>query len=241
MPQGFFKPQAGLPHKPIPLAMHLIVETALREGWRRLRLHPPTGFNIETADEDVVTHELQKVLHGEVFNSEEAGGYTSALFAPPMREAKFENFNGKKRDLMPDFFFGLVNRPTGGVPWQDGLFVECKPVGRRRAAGGHYCDRGIKRFVRGDYAWAMTSALMVGYASEGYNLSSKLDEALSTPTRKIPTLVKPKPCRRSQTTPVSERTYFSKHGRTFKYVQTLEAAPPITIRHLWLKRDATLL
>jgi hypothetical protein len=241
MSQGFFKPQEGLPHKPIPLAIHLIVEAALRESWRRLRQHPPAGFNIETADEDVVIHELQKVLHGEVFDSKHADGFTSEFFAAPVREAKWENFNGKKRDLMPDLFFGLIGRPKARVPWQDGLFVECKPVGRKRSAGRHYCDCGIKRFVRGDYAWAMTSALMVAYASEGYNLSPKLDEALNARARKIPTLAKSRPCRRSQATPVSERTCFSEHGRSFKYVQTRELAPPITIRHLWLKRDATLL
>ena len=193
------------------------------------------------ADEDVVTHELQKVLHGEVFNNEGVGGYTSEIFAPPVREAKFENYNEKKRDLMPDLFFGLIDRPTGGVPWQDGLFVECKPVGRKHPAGSAYCDAGIIRFVRGDYAWAMTSALMVGYASDGYNLLPKLEEALNGRIRKIPTVAKPKPCRRSQTSPDSEKTHISEHRRTFKYVQTREAAPPIIIRHLWLKRDATLL
>lgn len=241
MPQGFFKPQAGLPHKPIPLAIHLIVETALRASWRRLRQHPPAGFNIETAEEDVVTHELQKVLHGEVFNSKDVEGFTSDFFAAPVREAKWENFNGRKRDLMPDLFFGLIGRSKARIPWQDGLFVECKPVGRKHPAGSAYCDAGIIRFVRGDYAWAMTSALMVGYASAGYNLSSKLDQALIGRGKKIPTLVKPNSCRHSEATAVSERTYFSKHRRTFKYIQTGVAAPSITIRHLWLKRDATLL
>ena len=241
MPQGFFKLLAGLPHKPIPLVVHLIAESAIRESWRRLRHNPPAGFNIETAHEDVVTHELQKVLHGEVFNSKEAEGYTSEFFAPPVREAKWENFNGRKRDLMPDLFFSLVGRPKAGIPWQDGLFVECKPVGRKHPAGSAYCDAGIIRFVRGDYAWAMTSAMMVGYASDGYNISPKLEEALGARARKIPTLAKPKHCRRSRATPVSERTYFSEHRRTFKYVQTKVAAPSITIRHLWLKRDATLL
>jgi len=42
-----------------------------------------------------------------------------------------------------------------------------------RAAGGHYCDKGIIRFVRGDYAWAMRDALMVGYVTEGYSITTK--------------------------------------------------------------------
>lgn len=241
MPQGFFKPQAGLPHKPIPLAIHLIVEAALRESWRRLRQHPPAGFDIETAHEDTVTLELLKVLHGEVFNSEDVDGFTSEFFMPPVREPKVENFDGTLPDKMPDLLVGLVGRPKARVPWQDWLFVECKPIRKGRAAGGHYCDRGIKRFVQGNYAWAMTSALMVGYASDGYNLSPKLEEALSTRRRTIPTLLNPKPCRCSQASAISERTHFSEHRRTFKYIQTGTPAPSITIRHLWLKRDTTLL
>ena len=237
MPQGFFKAQAGLPHKPIPLAIHLIVEAALRESWKRLREHPPAGFHIESADEDVVTHELLKVLHGDVFNSEGTNGFTSDYFMPPVREAKLENFDGTRRDMMPDLLVGMIGRPKARIPWQDWLFVECKPVGEGRAAGGHYCDRGIIRFVRGDYAWATSGALMVAYASEGYTISPKLDDALKERTSEIPTIAYPQPCRRSKPTTTSEVTHLSKHNRTFNYIQTGAAAPTITIRHLWLKRD----
>ncbi|MGO8765026.1 MAG: hypothetical protein ACLQSR_07830 [Limisphaerales bacterium] len=155
MIQGFFKEEAELPHKPIPLAIHLIVEDALRASWDKLRTHPPAGFAIATAEEDVVTHELLKVLHGEIFDGEEVEGFTHDYFMSPVREAKLENFDGTKRDMMPDLLIGMIGRPKARIPWQDWLFVECKPVGAGRAAGGHYCDRGLIRFVRGDYAWAI--------------------------------------------------------------------------------------
>ena len=51
MIQGFFKEEAELPHKPIPLAIQLIVEDALRASWDKLRKHPPAGFAIATAEE----------------------------------------------------------------------------------------------------------------------------------------------------------------------------------------------
>jgi hypothetical protein len=236
MIQGFFKEEADLPHKPIPLAIHLIVEDALRASWNKLRKNPPSGFIIGTAQEDVATHELLKVLHGEVFDSGEVGGFTHDYFMSPVREAKLENFDGTRRDLMPDLLVGMIGRLKARIPWQDYLFIECKPVGRKHPAGSAYCDEGLIRFVRGDYAWAMTSALMVGYAHQDYSISPKLNDALKARSAEIPTISHPQPCRHSKSTVISEATNLSVHGRTFKYVQTGTAAPPITIRHLWLKR-----
>src|ERR1039457_6039333 len=175
MIQGFFKAELDLPHKSIPLAIHLIVEDALRTSWDKLRENPPAGFLIGTAHEDVVTHELLKILHGEVFDSGEVAGFTRDYFMPPVREAKLENFDGTRRDLMPDLLIGLIGRPKAQIPWQDWLFVECKPVDRKHPAGSAYCDDGLIRFVRGDYAWAMTSALMVGSANKDYCILPKLD------------------------------------------------------------------
>jgi hypothetical protein len=214
-----------------------MVEEALRVSWDKLRKNPPAGFLIGTAQEDVVTHELLKILHGEVFDSDKVAGFNREYFTPPVREAKLENFDGTKRDLMPDLLIGMQGRPRAKVPWQDYLFIECKPVGQGRAVGGHYCDRGLIRFVRGDYAWAMTSALMVGYANKKYSISQKLNDALKERATEIPTVSNPKPCRRSKQTTTSDATYLSGHNRTFIYIQTGTAAPTITVRHLWLKRD----
>jgi hypothetical protein len=235
MIQGFFKAELDLPHKAIPLAIHLKVEEALRASWDKLRKNPPAGFLVGTAPEDVVTHELLKILHGEVFDSGEVDGFTRDYFETPVREAKVENFDGTKRDLMPDLRIGLIGRPKARIPWQDYLFIECKPVDADHTVGAHYCDKGLIRFVRGDYAWAMRSAMMVGYARAGYTIIPKLSDALSRPD-KIPTVDQARPCRRSKASSAGEVVHISKHGRTFKYLETKQPAAAITIRHLWLKR-----
>ena len=237
MGRGFYQPAGDLPHKPISLSLHLIVEDAVRAGWQRLRQHPPAGFDIETAHEDVVTHELKNVLHDEVFDTGVVEGFDAVNFNPPSREAKFENYNGKKRDLMPDLFFGLRGRQRGRVPRQDGLFVECKPVGRKHPVGSKYCKEGVARFERGDYAWAMTSTLMIGYASEGYSIFPKLDEALKKRPKKLTARGTLKACPKSKAGNHSEVVHSSEHHRRFKYKQTQSPAPAITIRHLWLKRS----
>ncbi len=236
MIQGFFKAVLDLPHKPIPLAIHLMVEEALRASWDKLLKNPPVGFLVGTAPEDVVTHELLKIMHGEIFDSGVVDGFTRDYFMPPVREAKLENFDGTRRDLMPDLLIGLIGRPKARIPWQDWLFVECKPVDTEHTVGAHYCDKGLIRFVRGDYAWAMRSAMMVGYARAGYTILPKLIEALEPRSNKIPTIDQPHPCRRSKADSVSEAVHISKQGRTFKYMETEQSAPAITIRHLWLKR-----
>lgn len=236
MIQGFFKAELDLPHKSIPLAIHLMVEDALRASWDKLWKKPPAGFLIGAAPEDVVTHELLKILHGEVFDNGEVDGFTRDYFMPPVREAKLENFDGTRRDLMPDLLIGLIGRPKARIPWQDWLFVECKPVDTDHTVGVHYCDKGLIRFVRGDYAWAMRSAMMVGYARAGYTILPKLHEALQSRSNEIPTIGQVQPCIHSKSDSVSEAVYISKHGRTFPYQETKQPAPAIMLRHLWLKR-----
>ena len=68
MAYGFYRDEeAELPHKPIPLAMFLIVEDALRVSWQRLRARTSPRIDLDTADEDDVTHDLYEVVFDEVF------------------------------------------------------------------------------------------------------------------------------------------------------------------------------
>ena len=65
---------------------------------------------------------------------------------------------------MPDLFFHLISDRKVAFPDQDGVYAECKPIGAGRAVGGHYCDRGLWRFIKGEYAWSMREGMMIGYA-----------------------------------------------------------------------------
>jgi hypothetical protein len=123
-------------------------------------------------------------------------------------------------------------------PDQDGIFAECKPVGPRRAVGGHYCDRGLQRFLTGEYAWAMREGVMVAYAVAGYELNPALRDALAwgdRPTR-IPLTAGPTPIPRMAASPYAQLPHRTVHPRNFQYVDTKNQAPEITIHHLWLMR-----
>jgi len=228
---------AELPHPPISLPIFLVVEKALCVAWDCLRTHPRLGFDLLNATEDVITHELYERLVDEVFNKGAVDGFDRQLFTVVTRESKVRNYDGTNLDKMPDLLIGLSDRLNVFKPSQDWLFIECKPVDPNHSVGVHYCDKGIVRFVRGEYAWAMTSALMIGYARNGYSITSKLAKALQEREKEIPTIALPCPCQRSKPGKNNEVVHVSKHSRTFSYPETGQQAPAITLRHLWLRRD----
>lgn len=226
-----------LPHPPLSLRSHLIIEAAIRAAWKLMLTQVRGGFDLQAADEDTVTHELYERLYDEVFDRGIVAGFDREVFASVRREPKVRNFNGNNLDKMPDLLVEFVDRPAGVMNSQHGLFIECKPVDTDHAVGGHYCDKGLIRFVRGDYAWAMQSAMMVGYARTGYAILPKLPDALRKRAADIPTIEDTCPCPQSKGDPTGEAVHVSKHGRTFRYVDSGKSAPAIAIRHLWLKRD----
>ena len=236
----FDEPNEGirLPHPPLSLRVHLIVEAALCAAWELMTNRGRAGFNFQTGDEDTITHELYEWLYDEVFNKGIVDGFDREVFASVRREPKVRNFNGRNLDKMPDLLVEFVDRPTGVMNSQYGLFIECKPVDVQHPAGSAYCDKGLIRFVRGDYAWAMQSAMMVGYVRAGYSLISKLSEALvSNRKEPIQTSFGPEFCPSTRATAFAEQVAISKHQRTFTYVETNLPGGIIVIRHLWLRRN----
>jgi len=227
---------AELPHPPISLSIYLVVEEALCVAWDYIRTHPRSGFNLLSETEDVITQELYERLYDKVFNRGVVDGFDRQLFTDIIREPKIRSYDWFSLDKMPDMLIRLLNRDVD-KPSQDGLFVECKPVDSSHSTGVHYCDKGIIRFVRGEYAWAMTSALMIGYARDGYSILPKLTKALEEREKTVPTIAPPCPCQQSKPGKNNEVVHVSQHLRTFSYVETGQKAPAITLRHLWLRRD----
>lgn len=226
-----------LPHKPLSLRACIIVEQAIVRAWQWMIENPQPSFDLNTAEENGVTHQLHESLFDVVFKSELVDGFNKEVFTVGTRGAELRSFDGSKRDLKPDLLVGFINRPSVAYPTQDWLFIECKPVDGDHTVGAHYCDKGLIRFVRGDYAWAMQSAMMVGYAREGYSLIPKLSEALASHRKEpIPTSFGPTSCPSTRATEFAEQVAISKHRRTFNYIEHDVPAGIIVIRHLWLRR-----
>ena len=221
-----------LPHPGIGLPVLLVVEHALCAAWDLLRTDPRAGFSLLTAEEDAVTLELHEALFDRVFNKGIVDGFDSGLFTTVEREPKVRSYDYRHPDKMPDLLVRLVGRPPGVRNTQDGLFIECKPVDSKHAVRGHYCDKGLIRFVQGDYAWAMPNAMMVGYAKEGYTVSAKLIPTLQGWPPGGPNSV-PRACPHSKGSSISEVVHLTKHARRFQYLETKQPAPDIFTRHFY--------
>jgi hypothetical protein len=237
MGYGFYRDEVELPHKPLPLAVFLVVEEAIRVSWKRLKANPRPRHDIQTADEDSVTHDLYEVMYDEVFHQGIVEGFDRDHFTVVTREAKVRNYDGTNLDKMPDMLVGIAGRNDVCRNTQDWLFIECKPVDANHTVGVHYGAKGIARFIRGEYAWAMTSALMVGYASPGYTIDPKLIETLKARAEEFKVRRMPTPSHRSPAATDAEQVHITQHERAFNYIENGQSAPPIKLRHLWLSRN----
>jgi hypothetical protein len=222
-----------LPHPPIPLAVFLVVEEAICAAWEVLRLHPPPGFSIATAGEVEVTTYLHEMLKDKIWNQGVVDGFDNELVRAVVRP-EVRSYDGAHLSKRPDMLVELVDRPEGVRPSQDGMFIECKPVDGNHSLVAHYCDKGIQRFVCGDYAWSMTQAMMIGYVDSDEVPADRLAPALDDRQAVVLPIHAPTTCTfPSNGLPVA----ITEHGRTFCYVETGLQAPHIVLRHLWLRRN----
>jgi hypothetical protein len=227
-----------LPHPPYPKATLRLVEQAIAEAWRIIRDTPEGDFDITRHEEDRITRELRTCLMNRVLDGGLVKGFTSDQFGI-QREPKFESFDGTHLDKMPDLYIVIIrdNPSLVSLPANDGLFVECKPVGKAHPAGSAYCDKGVARFVKGEYAWAMPHALMIGYADSKYTIPRKLKEALRDRMTELNTNGNVTKCRCLSPGMYTQHPHESRHRRGFTYPQTNTIAPDILLRHLWLDRN----
>ena len=227
-----------LPHPKISLRVHLVIESSIRKAWELVTTQPRAEFNYKTAKEDPLTLELFERLKDQVFNKGLINGFDRSIFSSINREPKVRNFDRSHPDKMPDLLIEFIDCPADGIPSQHGLFIECKPVDAAHSVGSEYCDKGLIRFIRGDYAWAMQNSMMLGYAAPTHSIADKFPKALNSKKRKYPlnVLTKPTPSLHSQTDSIAQVVVTTTHQRDFRYVETSNKAEAISIRHLWLKR-----
>lgn len=215
-----------LPHPPIHPRTLLVIFKVVQRAWLLINNNPPAGFSIDAADEDTITQILVEVIENRLRKNGEIEGFNCALFGKVSREPKITNFDKKHRDKMPDIVFDLKRDHMSVLSDQDGLFVECKPVDRKHPIFSCYCQKGLKRFVDGDYAWAMQDAMMVGYVSTPYTLS-KLSTTLNRKENSVA-------FKMIDEKSIDVEHYFSTHNREFPWFNKSGVACPIKIAHLWL-------
>ena len=217
-----------VPHPPIRLALFLTIEEAISVAWRWLHSEVWEGFDVDEAGEVDYTAPLHIILQDHLLGSETVAGFTHDSFRGVER-IETVNFDTTKKSKRPDLVAFLSFR-ANTQPSQNGIFIECKPVDAQHSLLTDYCDAGIARFIVGDYAWAMTEALMVGYNSVHAKPSLALVDRLKK-RPKLRTIGNPRDCKVSSHEPP---VCITRHRRSFPI--NGRQAPPITLRHLWLRR-----
>jgi hypothetical protein len=223
----------SLPHPPVSVAVFRVLEDAIVEAWGILHTAPPRRFDPKTAKETDFTTYLHEILEDHLLDSSAVDAFSGEVFSS-IKRPEVRNYDGKKTSKKPDMVASLADRPNVKRS-QDGIFIECKPVDAAHSLLTDYCDAGIVRFIVGDYAWAMTEALMVGYNTVHAKPSAALAKPFGLRAKIVRSLRKPRDCR---TSPHQPPIAITRHSRSFPL--SGRKAPPITLRHLWLATPGVL-
>ena len=232
---GLSSEEFQLPHPSVPLPVILVIHRVFLEAFALLR----EQGSLASLSEDEITAALRAVVENDLRQRGRVPGFNRQTFETVTRQAQVANFDLSRLAKEPDLCFRLLNyedAPRAVIAEHDGLFAECKPVDRKHAVGPHYCDKGLSRFVEGDYAWAMQEGMMVGYSREGRTIAGNLIPAMNGPERQesLKILELPRPAMVSQSAKDEpEPLHVSRHRRGFTWVAGKGTATDITIYHSW--------
>lgn len=231
-----------LPHPRLGLPVILLIRRVLLRGFELLR---EQNYNLAAATEDQVTAALRSTIENSLRQSGEVSGFNKRRFETVIRQGQWANYDGTRLTKTPDLFFKLrddESEPRPVLSEFDGLFIEAKPVDSTHPVGSKYCDDGLIRFVRGDYAWAMQEAMMLAYARDGRTISGHLIPEMTKADRitSLATVQLPEACCASGAAACSEAeaVHITQHRRNFPWPDGKGPATDITVHHLWHRCSA---
>ena len=230
-----------LSHSRLDLSVLLLIRRVVLRAFELLR---EQQFNLAAAKEDKVTAVLRSTIENNLRQSGEVPGFDTRKFEMVIRQGQRANYDGKILTKAPDLFFKLRDdetEPRSVLSEHYGLFIEAKPVDATHAVGSTYCDDGLIRFVRGDYAWAMQEAMMLAYVRNYRTIERSLLPAMSEAPRLSTLQTQQLPARTTMqmagSTPATEAVFMSRHERTFQWPHGKGQATPIDIFHVWCLCD----
>lgn len=229
-----YAPAAEFPHPKLEPEVFLILHRVLVRAFEILSAE---GQPLVSMHEDPITSALARVIENRLRLTGEVAGFCVPLFERVTRQHECDSFDGIHQKERPDLFFGV--RPDDSFRTriqsdQWGIFAECKPVDAVHFAGSDYCEEGLVRFIRGDYAWAMQEALMVAYVRDTRAIASHLIPAMAGRAHlhvrePVAPLSADDPGPREH----CEVLHSSEHGRPFDWTEGRGPACPITVYHSW--------
>lgn len=231
-----------LPHPRLGLPVILLIRRVLLRAFELLR---EQNYNLAAATEDQVTAALRSTIENSLRQSGEVSGFNKRRFETVIRQGQWANYDGTRLTKTPDLFFKLrddESEPRPVLSEFEGLFIEAKPVDSTHPVGSKYCDDGLIRFVRGDYAWAMQEAMMLAYARDGKTIAGHLIPAMAKADSmtSLGTVQLPEVCHATAAAACSEAeaVHISQHRRNFPWPHGKGPATDIAVYHLWHRCSA---
>jgi len=208
-------------------AMHLeLIAESLSRAFQDIRsAHPET---VASGDEAEVTALLEARLN----TLAEQNTFWRQLVMLVVRGKESVSFDGSNIEKRPDLSIYLSDR-SRNFP----LIAEAKVLDHSTAKTVTlYCNKGLCRFLQGEYAWASQEAFMLAYVRDGSSINGQLTPLLA----KDMTLASARYATQMLPTSVGNGASdlaWSRHARAFEYIHQappIHTPGPITVWHLWL-------
>jgi rubrerythrin len=203
-----------------------VVEQALSAAWREVAM----TFDVSALTEAEITTEVVNAMNR--FLDDPAvpvPGFTGSVFETIQRGGETQNYSGKHIEKRPDISVRLQGqRPPAAIDRAHyAIFVECKILDATHSLSD-YCNNGVHRFVNGDYAWAMTHAMMVAYI-RGHVAEERLLRHVAD------TKYACEVCGDFVVGPDAvARVAETRHSRLWTYPANSAEPGPVVLVHLWL-------
>jgi hypothetical protein len=225
-------PAPLLPYPPLTPELQRVIRAAVGVAWRVVLREIVEG-RCDRTGEVSITIALERALN-HLLDEEPSfvPGFSASIFETLVRGGEVVNYNRTSVEKRPDLTFRPAGHAPSGVErTQYGMFVECKLVDAKHSRRS-YGDQGILRFVRGEYAWAMPHAMMIGYVATETHRAEDFPQFLKKHRSRYQ--LEGDATLEDMSSSPREVTIRSKHARQWRYPQNNGEPGKIDILHCWL-------
>lgn len=215
---------------PLPAVdtVHLeLIAEGLRRAFHEIRADYPSV--VTTGSEAEVTALLEARLNALVGEDP----FWTHLVLCAVRGKESLSFDGSHIEKRPDLSIYLSSRERN-FP----LIVEAKILDSAASRTATlYCDKGLCRFLVGEYAWASQEAFMLAYVRDGSSIARHLTPLLTKDMRQVSPRYAVQALPTSASASSVSDLACSRHARAFAYIHQTPPAQqpgPVTVWHLWL-------